>query len=175
VPIVPDTKNWTWVLERRCPECGFEAYAFPRESSGAMIRANGAQWQVVLDRADVRRRPNDVTWSPLEYGCHVRDVYRICLGRLQLMLGEDDPEFPNWDQDATAEDDHYAEQDPARVAAELVDAAQRYADAYDAVSGELWSRPGTRSDGSQFTVESLARYSIHDPVHHLVDVGAVSD
>ena len=22
--IVPDTKNWTWVLERPCPECGLD-------------------------------------------------------------------------------------------------------------------------------------------------------
>ncbi|PVY29285.1 hypothetical protein C7458_10631 [Williamsia muralis] len=22
--IVPDTKNWTWVLERPCPDCGFD-------------------------------------------------------------------------------------------------------------------------------------------------------
>jgi hypothetical protein len=25
--VPPDTKDWTWVLERRCPECGFEAGA----------------------------------------------------------------------------------------------------------------------------------------------------
>ena len=23
--IEPDTKDWTWVLDRPCPECGFEA------------------------------------------------------------------------------------------------------------------------------------------------------
>ena len=23
MPIVPDDKDWTWVLERRCPQCGF--------------------------------------------------------------------------------------------------------------------------------------------------------
>jgi hypothetical protein len=175
VPIVPDTKNWTWVLERRCPECGFEAFAFSRGSVGGLIRRNGAQWQPVLALPNVRARPNDDTWSPLEYGCHVRDVYRICLGRLELMLDRDDPEFANWDQDATAESDRYSEQDPAQVAAELFEAAQRYADAYDAVSGEQWARTGSRSDGARFTVESFARYVIHDPVHHLADVGALPD
>ncbi len=43
MPIQPDTKDWTWVLERRCDECGFEAPAFPREEVGAMVRANAAQ------------------------------------------------------------------------------------------------------------------------------------
>lgn len=25
--IVPDDKDWTWVLERPCPECGFDTAA----------------------------------------------------------------------------------------------------------------------------------------------------
>jgi hypothetical protein len=170
--IVPDTKDWTWVLERQCPDCGFEASAFPRVAANALIRENGGQWQPVLARPDVRVRPTDDRWSPLEYGCHVRDVYRIYLGRLRLMLAQDDPTFPNWDQDTTADDDRYAQQDPAAVAAELVVAAREYADAYAALTGDEWRRTGTRSDGARFTVESLARYSIHDPVHHLMDVGA---
>src|SRR5206468_3460537 len=104
-----DTKDWTWVLGRPCPECGFDASAFPRASIGAMIRANAEQWQGVLSRDDVARRPDEATWSPLEYACHVRDVFRIYDGRLALMLTEDDPLFENWDQDATAVEDRYAE------------------------------------------------------------------
>jgi DinB superfamily len=172
MPITPDTKNWTWVLERPCPECGFDPSGFARDEVGRMIRENAATWRVVLARTDVRERPDDHTWSPLEYGCHVRDVFRICAGRLALMLAEDDPTFPNWDQDVTAIDDDYAAQDALRVIGELVDAANVFARRYDAVAGGQWARTGTRSDGSRFTVESFARYMIHDPIHHLHDVGA---
>ena len=35
------------------------------------------------------------------------------------MLSQDDPLYPNWDQDETAVADRYAEQDPADVAAAL--------------------------------------------------------
>jgi len=170
--ISPDTKNWTWVLERRCPECGFEASEVPPEAVAQMIRENAAAWPAVLARADVRLRPRDDMWSPLEYGCHVRDVFRICDARLAMMLADDDPTFPNWDQDATAVNDDYAAQDPDRVATEIQEAAAHFADRFDTVSGVQWSRPGLRSDGCRFTVESFARYVIHDPVHHLVDVGA---
>jgi len=173
VPITPDTKNWTWVLDRSCPECGFDAAVFAREDVGSMIRDNAASWRPVLARADAAHRPNEHMWSPLEYGCHVRDVFRICDGRLAKMLAEDDPTFANWDQDATAVDDAYVAQDPARVAVELDEAAAAFADHYDAVEGVQWSRPGIRSDGARFTVESFARYVIHDPIHHLFDVGAV--
>ncbi|MET0797746.1 MAG: DinB family protein, partial [Rhodococcus sp. (in: high G+C Gram-positive bacteria)] len=25
MPIEPDTKNWTWVLDSACPDCGFDS------------------------------------------------------------------------------------------------------------------------------------------------------
>lgn len=171
MPITPDTKNWTWVLERPCPDCGFDAATVAPDDIGQLIRDNAVAWQPVLARARVARRPNDDMWSPLEYGCHVRDVYRICGVRLDLMLTQDDPTFPNWDQDATAEADGYRAQNAARVGVELLAAAALVADRFDAVGGEQWSRTGLRSDGARFTVESFGRYVVHDPVHHLYDVG----
>jgi hypothetical protein len=44
------------------------------------------------------------------------------------------------------------------------------ADVYDSVSDDAWSRPGRRSNGTVFTVESIGRYHLHDVVHHLWDV-----
>jgi hypothetical protein len=32
VTIVPDTRDWTWVLERPCPDCGLDAQAFARDA-----------------------------------------------------------------------------------------------------------------------------------------------
>jgi DinB superfamily len=168
--ITPDTKDWTWVLQRRCPECGFDASAFDRELVGTMILANAAAWQRVLRDPLVARRPSDDVWSPLEYACHVRDVFDIYAERLARMLTEDDPEYANWDQDTTAVAERYGEQDAGEVADELVVAAARLAERFDAVTGDQWTRPGTRSDGAHFTVESFARYLIHDPIHHLWDV-----
>jgi len=172
MPIVPDTKNWTWVLTRPCPECGFDARGFPREETAQRLRANAASWREVLHRPDVGRRPADDVWSPLEYACHVRDVFRIYDERLRLMLTEDAPAYPNWDQDATAVAERYAEQDPEVVDRELRAAAAALAARFEQVSGDDWDRTGTRSDGAEFTVETFARYLLHDPVHHLWDVTA---
>jgi hypothetical protein len=172
MPIEPDLKDWTWVLERPCPECGFRVESVTHDNLGALIRENVAVWPEVLARADVAVRPDDETWSPLEYACHTRDVFRRYDHRLGLMLDEDDPHFANWDQDASAEDEAYNDQDPATVADELVAAGHALADAFDAVEGEQWDRTGVRSDGANFTVDTFGRYFIHDPVHHLWDVGA---
>jgi DinB superfamily len=138
-----------------------------------MIRVNAAAWQLALAWPDVVRRPRPDTWSPLEYGCHVRDVFRLYDYRLGLMLAEDDPLFPNWDQDETAVSDRYGEQDPAEVARQLAAAADAVASRFAGVSGDQWSRPGRRGDGAAFTVETFGRYFIHDPVHHLYDVTGV--
>ena len=168
--ISPDTKNWTWVLERPCPECGFDASAVSPTDVADLIRDDAVQWEAVLADPAAPQRPRPDKWSPLEYACHVRDVYRIFDERLTLMLTEDDPVFANWDQDATAIEDRYGEQSPSTVAVELADAANRLADHFAAVDGDEWQRVGRRSDGSTFTIETFSKYLIHDPIHHQWDV-----
>ena len=167
----PDTKNWTWVLMRSCPDCGFEASALDVDDVPRLVRANVAAWLTVLGRPDVRTRPAPAVWSPLEYACHVRDVFVLFDRRLDLMLREDDPQFANWDQDETAVAERYWDQDPAEVGAALITAGGKIASSFAAVSGEQWSRRGRRSDGAVFTVDTFARYFLHDPQHHLHDVG----
>ena len=73
-------------------------------------------------------------------------LYRI---RLLLMLREDDPLFANWDQDATAVEERYLEQDPAAVSCQLVGVADELADGVRGVRGEQWQRRGRRSDGAR--------------------------
>jgi len=99
-------------------------------------------------------------------------VLRIFNGRVHLIRTQDDPVFPNWNQDSTAIEDRYWEQDPATVAEELHDAAAVIASGWASVGEDEWSRPGTRSNGSKFTLDSLGRYFLHDISHHLNDVGA---
>ena len=162
--IAPDTKDWTWVLQRPCPECGLYTRDVAAGAVAGMIRANAAAWPGVLTQApDVRRRPAPEKWSPLEYGCHVRDALRLYDERL----------YPNWDQDVTAVANHYGEQDPATVAAEIPVAAETLAARFDSLSAEQWQRTGHRSDGAHFTVETFARYFVHDPIHHLFDVTGI--
>lgn len=168
--IAPDTKDWTWVIETACPECGFDAAGLALTDVPALIRTNAPAWPAVLARPDVRIRPAADTWSALEYGCHVRDACRVFADRLTLMLTQDDPLFANWDQDEAAEQGRYGEQDPAQVAADLQRAADGVAAGFADVRGEQWHRTGRRSNGSVFTVQTLARYFVHDPVHHLHDV-----
>jgi len=168
--IEPDTKDWTWVLDRPCPDCDFDAAAIPYTQVSDHIRRDAADWEDRLRRPAVRDRPRPGVWSTLEYGCHVRDVHRVFNERVRLMLAQDEPRFANWDQDATAVADNYGAQDPATVAGELAAAAGAAADSYAGVPADAWHRRGLRSNGSQFTIASLALYHLHDIVHHAHDV-----
>ena len=86
------------------------------------------------------------------------------------MLDQEGPHYPNWDQDQTAVDKNYNAADPSVVSTELVEQAEALASRFETVSGDQWDRTGYRSDGAAFTIESFARYLIHDPIHHLWDV-----
>ncbi len=170
--ITPDTKDWTWVLSRPCPDCGFEAAAHDVADLPGLLDATSAAWTDVLARDDVAERPEPGVWSALEYGCHVRDVHALFAERVVLMLEQDAPTFASWDQDATAVASDYGGQDPTTVAVDLVEAARGAAVLYASVTDETRGRRGLRSNGDEFTVESLGRYHLHDVVHHLHDVGA---
>lgn len=171
-PPVPeaDDKDWTWVLERRCPECGFDPAGRRPERTADEVRATVPRWSAVLARPGATRRPSPQVWSPTEYGAHVRDVCVLFRERLTAMLATDGARFTNWDQDETARERRYWEADPEVVAREYAAAAEQLAAEFDGVLGPAWDHRGHRSNGSEFTVRTFAAYLLHDLEHHLVDV-----
>lgn len=168
--ITPDTKDWTWVIGRRCPDCGLDASSIDYVQIPDRIRAAADGFGPVLARPDAAQRPDPTTWSPVEYAAHVRDVCAVFGDRLASMLAEAGPTFAEWSGDAAAVQEAYAEQSPAAVATALVAQANRVADLLAGVAAGDRSRTGRRGDGMEFTVDSLARYLVHEPVHHLWDV-----
>ena len=170
MPIVPDDKDWTWVLARPCPECSFDSSTVTPSTVPGSIENMLPRWRAVLRRPDAAERPDDSTWSALEYACPVRDVLSLFDQRLNLMLDSDDARFADWDQDRTAVEKDYANADPALVSAELAAEGKQAAESFAAVRESEWDRKGLRSNGSEFTVLTLSRYFLHDLVHHLHDV-----
>ena len=168
--IEPDEKDWTWVLQRPCPECGFGAGSVAGPQVAARLRQNAARWAAVCTRADVRVRSEPGVWSPLEYACHVRDVCRVFESRVNLMGSHVNPEFENWNQDDAAIAGAYGSQDPEVVGVELSEAAQAAAASFDALGNGDWQRTGRGTNGSVFTMETLGQYFVHDLTHHLHDV-----
>ncbi|HET7398269.1 MAG TPA: DinB family protein [Intrasporangium sp.] len=172
-PARPDTSDWTWVLVRPCPQCGYDSGHVLPIGVPQIVRDAATRYAAVLGRMDVAVRPGEGVWSPLEYACHVRDVCDVMRGRLERILAGDGTtpvELDNWDQDATAVEKQYWRADPGQVAVELQDAFEAAAAAFATPHRAQWSWSAVRSDGAMFTVETLAKYFVHDLVHHLWDV-----
>lgn len=165
-----DDKDWTWVVERACAQCGFDPTTIPRDHLSARVREVAPAFAARLSRPDAADRPQEDVWSPLEYGAHVRDVAGLMGGRLEQILTVDDPVFPNWDQDEVAEEVGYRTQDPLTVSEQIRSALEDFADAVDAVPEDGWERPGHRTNGDRFTARTLVVYSLHDFEHHVWDV-----
>jgi len=137
------------------------------------MRSVGGSWRELLGRgAAVHRLSDDDqrTWTPLQYGCHVRDVCKMYEDRSRQMLKKrKPPTFTDWDYEAEVVKSDYAAQDPDKVAYELATNAGKYADLLDRVGGDEWDKQGVRADGSPLTVDSAARMALHDMSHHLWD------
>ena len=171
MPIVPDDKNWTWVLDKPCPDCGFDSATVVLDDVPEIVRSIAARWPELLSYPKARLRPTDDQWSAVEYGCHVRDVIALYDYRANLMMTEDDPTFPNWDQDLTAIEQRYDLSDPSETAREIVEVGELGAARFaEVIALGAWLRTGTRSDGARFTLDTFVRYMLHDPIHHIWDV-----
>ena len=172
----PDGKDWTWTLSRRCEQCGLAAGEVSIDEVPERAFVAAEEWVAILRSSPaVAARREPTVWSPLEYGAHVRDVYRLFDERLALMLSEDEPTFANWDQDATAVEQRYGEQDPEVVADELEAAALAFVARVRSLRPDQLDRRGFRSNGSEFTVVTLSQYFLHDVIHHLWDVTGQGD
>ena len=170
-PLPPrDTKDWTFVLASRCPHCGYLGSEVQPTSLAERVRSTGPVYADVLGLAGAGKRPEPLVWSPLEYACHVRTVLRLYASRVHLMLEQENPLFEAVDHEDLAVRERFDLQDPARVSAEILEAAEELASAFDRVRGKDWQRTCLKSDGHQFTIESLGRYVLHDIVHHIWDI-----
>jgi hypothetical protein len=163
-------------LSRRCDQCGLSAGDITAEAFAQRTFIAAEEWvQILRSSPAVNARPEPDVWSPLEYGAHVRDVYRLFDARLTQMLNEDTPTFASWNQDETAINERYGEQDPEVVAEELEAAAQRFVARIQSLTPEQYTRRGIRSDGAEFTVATFLQYFLHDVIHHLWDVTGQQD
>lgn len=127
----------------RCAECDYTYDDLPLADVPATLPRYATSYRRLLTSAppdQLRRRPAPDVWSPLEYGCHVRDVLRVQHARLEQALTSDQPTFA-----------------PMDVAA-LDDAGWERTAVYN------WPTPAVR------TMAWVARHTVHECRHHLMDI-----
>ena len=157
-----------------CARCGFDYQLDAAEVANTAIRAGADQLANLLTRTDVdlrtRRAPD--RWSPLEYGCHVRDVLLVQRERVLAARRTERPSFEPMGRDERVELDGYAGQDPTAVARQLRDAAAMFANDLARLRPDEWERTLMYN----FPVEMerslrwVAEHTEHEVQHHLLDV-----
>ncbi|MDO5533859.1 MAG: DinB family protein [Propionibacteriaceae bacterium] len=178
-PVTPDTQDWTWVLERPCAACGFDPAEVVPTSVPRIIVEASDRFALALEKADAGVRTTPGVWSTVEYGQHVADVLEVMTDRLRLILDGDHEghegagaSFDAWDQDAAAVEKEYWRANTHVTAILIKERAAAAAEAWGEPDADQWTWSGRRSDGVEFTAESLGRYLVHELLHHLHDVDA---
>lgn len=167
-PSLPDTTDWTTVLDAGCDECGYRPHD-PAATSDRLASARD-RWRAVLRRPGVEARPAPRVWSPLEYAGHCRDLIEVLGDRVAAMLDRDEPTYADFDGEQAVVEHEYWRSDPDDLAHRLDAATTRALQILDRVAPADRDRTGRRGDGYVFTVASLCQYIVHDVEHHLHDV-----
>lgn len=170
MPAAPDEKDWTIVLFEPCQECRQDVRKVGLEEIVAQLPQQVDLLLSVLERSTARERLDPARWSDQEYVVHVAQMLEVMVQRLNLMLREDSPTFPDWDQDKAAETGNFNSLKPGQAATQLRQAASDFTARLNGISPHDEQREGLRSNGAEFTIKSLAQYAWHDVLHHVWDV-----
>jgi hypothetical protein len=162
-----------------CPECGLDYDTISPSDAKVAIRSFPRRYRSVVaapleDDADeglIRRRPEETTWSALEYTLHVADLYEAFAPAFRQMFEQDRPTITDgmWDPDERVVSERYNEQDPMAAVARLEAAADALADVLDRVDAGSWSRTATFPWGDRDLL-TMTRNAVHEGSHHLRDV-----
>ena len=166
-----------------CDECGFVYADHPPPSVSGELGALGACYasrlRVAEDDSHQRRilasRPDSDTWSPVEYGCHVRDVLIAQRERLMLALVTERPTFTSIFRDQRVDVDRYNALAPAVVAAQIDVAANMIAWSCGGLDASAWRRLCVYNfpETAERNLTWLAQHTLHEGVHHLLDIDRV--
>jgi hypothetical protein len=157
-----------------CADCGFNYDLRQSASAARGITERVAEVVAILrDReVDPRPRREPGVWSPLEYGCHLRDMLLVQRERVLAARRTDRPDCIPMGRDERVGHDGYADQEPEDVARQLADAAQLFTNVLARLAPQDWDLqvvyhyPQTREQSLRW----VAVHTLHEAQHHLLDI-----
>jgi hypothetical protein len=156
-----------------CEECSFEYDLAKAPDAASSIVTGVAEFAGLLSdgRADVRTKREPTQWSPLEYGCHLRNVLLVQRERVLTARRKDRPSFEPMGRDERVDHDGYAEQEPNDVAHQLTIAAQLFANVLGRLSPDDWNRSIMYNypREAERSLRWVAVHTLHEVSHHLLD------
>ncbi|MGH1489837.1 MAG: MOSC domain-containing protein [Acidimicrobiales bacterium] len=156
-----------------CHACGFDSNLYNRAdtiSSQHLLPAVLAAASEGLAEATLAKRPDDVTWSIIEYLDHLREVVFGSRMAIEIALSEpgadlgDPPEMGIFGPSKSLELD-------ATLAA-LKTEYQSMGELLRGLTDEQW-QISVVLEGHPHSVAWFARHVLHDGQHHLADIGRI--
>lgn len=109
-------------------------------------------------------------WNTVEILCHLRDFDTIFRERAALMLQQDNPALPAYDQKALVIERAYAKQNLDTVLAELVASRQKSLEFFEALTEAQWNRPGVHAERGQITLNDIVVQFGMDDLDHIEQI-----
>jgi hypothetical protein len=157
-----------------CPECGLDVGQLDASGAADIIGGLGSRYRAAFEGVDdgdvrVRARPDALTWSPLEYAAHVRDVIRYHGWLVNRALTEERPVVPVPNPDAVASGERYNEADLDDVLDAIAHQSTRFSARARGLSEPNLQRVAIRA-GDEVTVLHMVRNVAHEGHHHARDI-----
>lgn len=162
----------------RCAECGFDPADLRPADTPTAVRSFERRYRAPLTRglpgedldAVVRAEPAPGVWSALEYGAHVRDLFRVFDNRVRCAVDGIEPDEPVVDWEGMV-----AVASPGLSRTEVTDAlgeaARTLAVTLEELTPQDWELRTLTGRGHRIPVRDLALIAVHEGSHHLLDVG----
>lgn len=138
-----------------------EPFSVQEGTVGELRRLTGG-----LSREDLTRPEAPGKWSVLQVVCHLADTEIVYGYRMRLILAEDDPDVPAYDQDLWADNLGYQEADLAATLDELVTARGGTLRLLRGLDEGQWQRRGRHAERGLESVRHIFRLlAVHDLIH----------
>jgi DinB superfamily len=157
-----------------CDECGFDYDLDTLRPIDVLLREAVEPYVVILkiDAAVLRRSPAPDVWSALECASHVRDDLLVQREKVLRALVEDVPTFVPMHRDERVALEHQNEQEPARVAEQLVSAMELLTGLFAVLDDVQLERIGVYNYPApqERSIRWIGVHTLHECRHHLLDI-----
>lgn len=158
-----------------CDECGMAYRDHGPAELAPAVRAVAPRWRDLVtdvDDAVVRRRPDEDTWSAIEYGWHLGSGLAWMADTIETMTAGTDGDIAWFGHEQDVRDADPRSRDLDEVTSRLDEATSRLAVVLAQVAPDAWERTADFPWGGRDALD-MARNAVHEGEHHLHDVERV--
>ena len=120
-----------------------------------------------LSEEELAQRLQPEKWSLKELVCHLWRVQQVFEGRIDAVLGQDNPAIARYDPDGDAAFDRLVAAPAATTLARFSDARAALLSRLEALSPSDWHRPGRHPEFPHYDVHFQVEYMVHHEAHHI--------